>query len=134
MRILEVRDDFIKFEAESNTQLSSFIQIDGIEKKYIAQVLQLKRSGEKPIGYAKILFLYNGELQSYDKTLPSKESIINEFDINILLNSINYDQPIIAGKAIGTDSKVIVDESVFNKKTLICTDDKNANNLLTRNL
>ena len=134
MRILEVRDDFIKFEAESNTQLSSFIQIDGIEKKYIAQVLQLKRSGEKPIGYAKILFLYNGELQSYDKTLPSKESIINEFDINILLNSINYDQPIIAGKAIGTDSKIIVDESVFNKKTLICTDDKNANNLLTRNL
>lgn len=134
MRILEVRDDFIKFEAESNTQLSSFIQIDGIEKKYIAQVLQLKRSGEKPIGYAKILFLYNGELQSYDKTLPSKESIINEFDINILLNSINYENPIVVGKATGTDSKIIVDESVFNKKTLICTDDKNANNLLTRNL
>ena len=72
MKILEVRDGFVKFEADNSVYLSSFIQIDGIEKRYIAQVTQLKRSGENSIAYAKILFLYDGSLQPYDKTLPSK--------------------------------------------------------------
>ena len=76
MRILEVRDGFLKFEADKSIYLSSFIQIDGLEKSYIAQVIQLKRSGENSIGYAKILFLYDGALQNYDKTLPSKDSEI----------------------------------------------------------
>ena len=44
MKILEVRDGFVKFEADNSVYLSSFIQIDGIEKRYIAQVTQLKRS------------------------------------------------------------------------------------------
>ena len=38
MKILEVRDGFVKFEADNSVYLSSFIQIDGIEKRYIAQV------------------------------------------------------------------------------------------------
>ena len=64
MRILEVRDGFLKFEADKSIYLSSFIQIDGLEKSYIAQVIQLQRSGENSIGYAKILFLYDGALQN----------------------------------------------------------------------
>ena len=134
MRVIEVRDGFVKFESEGDIKLSSFIQIDGIEKKYIAQVIQLKKSGTNPIGYAKILFLYNGELQNYDNTLPSEDSSIEEFDINILLNSINYSQPVIIGKTLAADSIIIVDDSVFDKKMFICTDDKNANNLFVRNL
>ena len=68
MKILEVREGFIKFESESQVSLSSFIQVCGEEKRYIAQVVQVKRSGESQIAYAKILFLYDGALSSYDKT------------------------------------------------------------------
>ena len=57
MKILEVRDGFVKFEADNSVYLSSFIQIDGIEKRYIAQVTQLKRSGENSKAYAQILLL-----------------------------------------------------------------------------
>lgn len=134
MRILEVRDGFLKFEADKSIYLSSFIQIDGLEKSYIAQVIQLKRSGENSIGYAKILFLYDGSLQSYDKTLPSKDSEIKEFTFDILSNSIEANSPIVIGKTQGSDLNITIDESAFNKKMLISVDDKEANNIFVRNL
>lgn len=134
MRILEVRDGFVKFEADETICLSSFIQIDGIEKNYIAQVIQLKRSGENSIGYAKILFLYDGSLLNYDKTLPSKEAEIKEFTFEILGNSIRANSPIIIGKTQSSDLNITIDSSAFDKKMLMSIDDKNSNNLIVRNL
>ena len=134
MKILEVRDGFVKFEADNSVYLSSFIQIDGIEKRYIAQVTQLKRSGENSIAYAKILFLYDGSLQPYDKTLPSKESEIKEFTFDILNNSINAKTPVIAGETLGKGVSIIIDASSVDKKMLASIDDKQENNIIARNL
>jgi len=134
MKILEVRDGFVKFEADNSVYLSSFIQIDGIEKRYIAQVTQLKRSGENSIAYAKILFLYDGSLQPYDRTQPSKESEIKEFTFDILNNSINAKAPVIAGETLGKGVSIIIDASSFDKKMLASIDDKQENNIIVRNL
>ena len=49
MKILEVRDSFIKYETSDCVALSSFIQIKGIEKCYIAQIVQVKHAGENNI-------------------------------------------------------------------------------------
>lgn len=133
MKIIEVRDGFIKFEADKSISLSSFIKINGIEKNYIAQVIQLKRSGENAIGYAKILFLYDGGLLNYDKTLPPKESQISEFTSEILENAISVDKPVIAGKTVLNKHNVVIDESAFNKKMLISVDNSDANNILAKN-
>ena len=134
MKILEVRDGFVKFEADNSVYLSSFIQIYGIEKRYIAQVTQLKRSGENSIAYAKILFLYDGSLQPYDRTQPSKESEIKEFTFDILNNSINAKAPVIAGETLGKGVSIIIDASSFDKKMLASIDDKQENNIIARNL
>ncbi len=134
MKILEVRDGFIKFEADNSIYLSSFVQIEGMEKSYIAQVIQIKRAGGSPIAYAKILFLYDGTLQSYDKTLPSKESEIKEFTYDILNNSIDAPNPVIAGKTLGDDINIVIDSSAFDKKMLISVDDKNDNNIIIKNI
>ena len=134
MKILEVRDGFVKFEADNSVYLSSFIQIDGIEKRYIAQVTQLKRSGENSIAYAKILCLYDGSLQPYDRTQPSKESEIKEFTFDILNNSINAKTPVIAGETLGKGVSIIIDASSFDKKMLASIDDKQENNIIARNL
>ena len=125
---------FVKFEADNSVYLSSFIQIDGIEKRYIAQVTQLKRSGENSIAYAKILFLYDGSLQPYDRTQPSKESEIKEFTFDILNNSINAKAPVIAGETLGKGVSIIIDASSFDKKMLASIDDKQENNIIARNL
>ena len=133
MKILEVRDGFLKFEADKTIALSSFIKIDGLEKSYIAQVIQLKRSGENSIGYAKILFLYNNGLQNYDKTLPPKEAEITEFTSEILSDAISAENPVIAGKTLIEKTPVLIDAAAFDKKMLVSVDDTESNNLLIRN-
>ena len=134
MKILEVRDGFIKFEADESISLSSFIQVSGLAKNYIAQIIQIKRSGINSIAIAKILFLYDGTLQPYDKTLPPEDSEIKDFTFNILNNSINANEPIIAGVMPGKDLNIIIDASAFDKKMLMSIDDKEENNIIVRNL
>lgn len=134
MKILEVRDGFIKFEADENISLSSFVQVSGLEKNYIAQIIQIKRSGINSIAFAKILFLYDGTLRPYDKTLPSKDSVIEDFTFNIINNSINAKDPVITGVMPDKNINIIVDASSFNKKMLMSIDDKEENNILVRNL
>ena len=133
MKILEVRDGFIKFEADSSICLSSFIQVSGLAKSYIAQIIQIKRSGINSIAVAKILFLYDGALQAYDKTLPPEDAEIKDFTFNILNNSINASEPVIAGEMPEKDLSIIIDASSFNKKMLMSIDDKDENNILIRN-
>lgn len=133
MKIIEVRDGFIKFEADDSIQLSSFIKVTGELKNYIAQVLQLKMSGENKIGYAKILFLYDGNLQTYDKTLPAEDSEITEFTSEILNNSIAFEEPIVIGRTLG-EELITIDASAFDNKMLMSIDDKKMNNIIVRNL
>lgn len=134
MNIIEVRDGFIKFEADDNVFLSSFVQIDDSGKKYVAQVMQLRDIAGKHIASAKFLFLFDGDLQQYDKSLPSVDSEIKEFTFNILNNSINAKNPVIAGVTPKKDISIIVDASAFDKKMIASIDDKKCNNIIVRNL
>ena len=134
MRILEVRDGFIKFESREKISLSSFILVNGFDKQYIAQVIQVKKSGENLIAYAKILFLYDGTLRNYDKSLPDKNSEISEFTADILSNSLISTNPIIVGKFFDKNINIPIDKECFNKKTLICVDKPETNNLILSNL
>ena len=134
MRILEVRDGFIKLESAEKIALSSFLQIDGFDKQYIAQVIQVKRAGENVIAYAKILFLYDGTLKNYDKSLPDKNAKISSFTFDILSNSIFAKNPVIAGRFVCENIDIPIDKECFNKKTLICTDKPQTNNLILSNL
>ena len=133
MKILEVRDGFVKFEANNTICLSSFIQIKG-QKSYIAQVTKLTKISQKPIAYAKILFLYDGQLQNYDNSQPTIDSEISEFTYDILNNSIMCQEPLIIGKTLGEQIPINIDLSAFNKKMLITVDNNEYNNLLARNL
>ncbi len=134
MKILEAREGFIIFESDESIHLSSFIQAESSAKNYIAQVVQIKSAGSISIASAKILFLFDGTLQTYDNTLPSKDSEIKEITFNILNNSIRFQTPVIAGKTQGAGINIVIDESAFNKKMLISADNKSDKNIIFRNL
>ena len=89
MKLLEVRDSFIKFETKRRLALSSFLQINDNDKKYIAQVVQAKQAGDSLIGYAKIIYLYDGTFLKYDNTNPSKDAELLEFDYEIFNKSFS---------------------------------------------
>lgn len=134
MRILEVRDGFLKIEAQKNIQLSSFLQINDLNKSYIAQVIQAKHAGEYTIAYAKILYLYNGAFNPYDKTLPTKDAEIFEFDFELFDNYIRSKDSIIVGHFINGDTPIAIDKDSFNKNTLIAIDSLDTNKIVVSNL
>lgn len=134
MRILEVRDGFVKIETEKKLAIASFLLIDDSLKSYIAQVLQIKSAGENSIAYAKVLFLYNGKLVDYDKTLPAAESIVSEFSYDSLKQLFEIQNPIITGKFLDSEQYFSIPKSAFNKKTLISLDNFNNNKTLISNL
>ena len=60
MKIIEVRDGFIKFESNEKLEVSSFIQVEDRGRIFVAQVLQTRFAGDRTVAYAKFLFIYDG--------------------------------------------------------------------------
>ena len=83
MRILEARDGFIKFETEEKVAISTFLQIDGF-KRYIAQIIKISNFKGKNIGYAKLIFIYDGSISEYDNSLPDINSMLAPLDFSVL--------------------------------------------------
>jgi hypothetical protein len=134
MRIIEARDGFIKFATKEILPLSSFWQINGMSKSYIAQIIQSKKLEDGAIAYAKILFIYDGTLKNYDNTLPSIDASVSEFTFDILNKSLEYTTPIIAGKFIGENIDIPIDKSCFNNNMLISADTSAYINIILSNL
>ena len=134
MRILEVRDGFIKFESEQKLALSSFVLVNDALKSYIAQVIQVKRAGENSILYAKILYLYNGKLIDYDKSLPSIDAEISEFNIENINKNIDIKEPVVIGNFVDSEEKISIDKNYLNKKTLISIDSYDMSKTIITNL
>lgn len=134
MRITEVRDGFIKLEADEKVSLSSFLQINDLDKNYIAQVVQVKNAGSHSVIYAKLMFLYDGTFQIYDKTLPSKDAKIVPFGFDIFSKSLECKKPIITGSFIENEIDIPLEEEYFNKQLLISIDSPENNNMVVSNL
>lgn len=133
MKILEVRDGFVKIESEKKIEISSFLELKGLAKKYIAQVIRSKNNGTGYNIYAKLLFVYDGMLKKYDKTMPDNTAEISEFSYDLMNNSFNYSNPIIAGKFISKNENILLDSNTFNNSTLISVDNPEMNNILVQN-
>ena len=134
MKIIEVRDGFVKLESQKKVEISSFLELKGLEKRYVAQVIRTKNNGAGYNVYAKILFIYDGMLKKYDKTLPDNTAVISEFPFNVINNSFEYFNPIVVGKFISDKENILVDSNSFNNSTLVCIDSPENNNIIIRNL
>ena len=130
MNILEVREGFIKFEADEDVNLSSFVQVKDDSKSYIAQVIQIKSSGNVHIAYAKILFLNSETIESYDGSLPDKYSKIEKYSYDFMQSETL--EPVIIGKTFENEN-VLADASVFDNKMLVSVDDIEQNNIFVKN-
>ncbi len=134
MKILEVRDGFIKFEADENIFLSSFVKVESSDKSYICQVIQLRTQGLTKNAYAKILFLYNNGFMDYDKSLPPKDAIVREFPYEEIAKLVKIEKPVIVGKMTDSFADISLDLSAFNKKLLITADEKEDDQIIVSNL
>ena len=134
MKIIEVRDGFIKIESENKVGVSSFLEIKGTEKRYIAQTIRSRYNGAGYSVYAKILFVYDGAFNKYDKTLPPTNAEVSVFPFSIVNNSFNYNKPIVAGKFAAEGNEILISSDCFDNATLMSIDNPETNNILISNL
>ena len=134
MRILEVRDGFIKIESEENIKLSSFVLVNDTLKSYVAQVIQVKNAGSNTVAYAKLLYLYNGSFIDYDKSMPSSDSEALKFEFENFNKNLNIQNSVVIGKFLDNQESILADLDMLNQKTLICIDSNEDNRIIVNNL
>lgn len=126
MKILEVRDGFIKLETRETITTGTFIEAKSMNKSYIAQVVRTVPTGNCNVVIAKMIFVYDGVFKEYDNTTPYRDAEVSIFsaeEINNLFEtptSINFTSP------YGENTSLKIDAGVFNKKLLISVDNVDA--------
>ena len=116
MKVIEVRDSFIKFEEDETLENAGFVKVIGFEKSYLAQILQRKRIGAKTIDYAKVIFSYeNDQILDYDGGSPNNNDEIVKFPIEEVIALIKTKKPVIVGKSCENEDSILVDMSQMNK-------------------
>ena len=127
MKIIEARDGFIKVETAEQLQVSSFLSVKGIEKNYIAQIIQVKNSGTGYILYAKLLFLYDITFTAYDKTLPNASAEVEVFPFENISKIYETTKSVTVGRFADTNSNIAIDKSNFGSM-LVSVDSPKLNN------
>ena len=132
MRILEVRDGFIKIESEECLNLTSFLRINSFEKSYIAQIIQVKNSGSVYVAVAKFVYIYNETIVAYDKTLPPRDSSVEKFDFANINSYFDVKIPLIPAKFVSGEN-VKLDKDVLSS-LLLSIDSPDKTNTLIGNM
>ncbi|MBE7711669.1 MAG: hypothetical protein E7Z92_05970 [Cyanobacteria bacterium SIG31] len=134
MRILEVRDGFIKLESNEKIHLSSFLEIKDRGESYIAQTIQSRKFNEKYLTFAKIMYLYDGTFNAYNGSSISREASIEQFPFDLISRSFKTSSQICIGSFTNSDEQIYIDKSAFDRKILMSIDSPEKINLITTNL
>lgn len=118
MKILEVRDGFIKLETRKTITTGSFLEAKGMNKSYIAQVVRSVPTGEYNIVIAKMLFTFDGIFTPYDNTVPSINAEIRVYPFEEIVKTFETPTSINFAKPYGENISIKLDKNVFNKKFL----------------
>ena len=134
MRILEVRDGFIKIESNEKQVISSFLEMKDFDKKFVAQVIQSRKFEESYISFAKVLFLYDGTFNALNGVTPTKDAVISKFPMQLMQESFNLSEPVVIGKYWGSAEDFVIGKSALDKKLLVSIDSPQKINILVTNL
>ena len=86
------------------------------------------------IFHLKILYLYNGAFNDYDKSLPAIDAEIIDFDYSQLCTSFKPDNAIIIGNFIENNQSISIEKDSFNKNLLMSIDTNETNKTIVKNL
>ena len=109
-------------------------KIKDLEKCYIAQVIKVQKVNDKILAFAKLLYLYDNELKTYDGSAPQIDSEISQFNIDKISSTFNIIEPILAGKFVENRDNIFIDKTSFNKKTIISAETPHFLEIVTSNI
>ncbi|MCD8377501.1 MAG: hypothetical protein LUB59_01795, partial [Candidatus Gastranaerophilales bacterium] len=113
---------------------SGLIQINDINKSYIAQVLYLEAARIGKLAIAKIIFNYvNGVISAYDGSIPSLRAKLTPVNTSVLLNTLDNSDPLELGKIAQQDCNIVVNIDVLKDNPIICAEKFFATKILLNN-
>ena len=137
MKVLEVKNNLVKisYEEKENLVLSGFVVIEDETTPYVAQIVNLRADATSNFAIVKLLFTFNEEgiLKNYNGSIPSTKATVSMLPSNELLDILPMDTPIKLGTLAQQDFELKVDESVFKKNLLICSNNQENTNILLDN-
>ena len=122
MKILEVRDSFIKLESGEKLELGAFLEVKDVENKYIAQVIKIYKNIEKYVSVAKLLFLYDGTFNPLKGKEPHLDAKIVEFPFDIIQEAFNVNDSIKLGNYLNSTQGVYINKNSLNRSFLASID------------
>lgn len=135
MSLIEVKNNLLKFCYEDDLFLSGFVRVSDSKNSYIAQVLHLEATRVGKVAIAKILFMCNnGEISSYNGSIPSLRAEVSSIDSSILLDTLEKHVPLNLGTLAQQNKKLFVDLSVLKDNPIICAEKFFATKVFLNNL
>lgn len=137
MRVLEVKNNLVKiaYDVKDNVVLSGFVIIEDENTPYVAQVMNLKADVTSNFAIVKLLFTFNEEgiLKNYDGSIPSVKASVSVLPANELLDILPVENPITLGTLAQQQFSLKVDESIFKKNLVVCSNNQENTNILIDN-
>lgn len=139
MQIVEVNNNLIKVNyntAQESLILSGFIVIKDFNQSFIGQIIHLEASAMGNFAVVKLLFNFdsNGIITNYNGSIPSTQSLLDIVLPQELLELLPVKTPVIIGELAQQNTLLKLDASAFDKNLLICSEKKEHNEILIKNI
>lgn len=139
MQIFEVKNNLVKAvydTAQENLVLSGFTVIKDATQSFIGQIIHLESNSQGNFAIIKLLFTFDsqGIISNYNGSVPDSKSFIESVDSQELLELLPIQNLISVGELAQQKVKLNLDRSFLENKLLICCENQEDNEWLTKNL
>ncbi len=139
MQIVEVKNNLVKISYDTSAEnliLSGFIVVKSTVQSFIAQIIHLEANANGNFAILKLLFNFNddGVITNYNGSLPDLNSPTEIVPTKELLGILPIQNPIILGELAQQQTLLTLDKKLLEENLLICSEQEEDNDLLTKNL
>ena len=137
MQIVEIKNNLVKViynPAEENLLLSGFVIVRDEIQAFIGQIVNLEAQ-ESNNAIIKLLFTFDteGVISNYNGSAPAMHSQINIVFAREILELFPAQNPIYIGEVAQQGDNLVLDKTIFDQKTVICTEKQEEKDLLINN-
>ena len=137
MKLLEIKNNLVKisYTDDDKIALAQFIALVDNNKSYVGQIVNLKAEINANYAIARLIFTFNSEgiVDNYDGSIPSIKAQLSKLNSGDILRLLPIEKPILLGARAQQNTKLKVDQTIFEKNLTICVENFDNNNTIVKN-
>ena len=137
MKLLEIKNNLVKisYTDDDKIALAQFIALVDNNKSYVGQIVNLKAEINSNYAIARLIFTFNSEgiVDNYDGSIPSIKAQLSKLNSGDILRLLPIEKPILLGALAQQNTKLKVDQTIFEKNLTICAEKFDNINTIVKN-